>query len=238
MNCDDADTSCFWDKYIDIYRLSIEQLIYTHFFRDTMSSFFDNTKTVGIAFLIVGIILIVSAIFSIAMGFIEVDAETKGDVKDWTLYCVIGGIGSLICAALYTMFALKVFNGSMTAKIEILASYVRIVGLTVALGGIFDGVASIVGGQDAAAALAGAIMAVVIGLIIMFIASKINDGKETVGDSIIWIILLIAFVILLVISVLEIITIIGIIDGVAHLIIALFMIAFLFDADVKKKMNM
>ena len=203
-----------------------------------MSSFFDNTKTVGIAFLIVGVLLIISAIFSIAMGFIDVDADTKGDVKDWMLYCVVGGIGSLICAALYTMFALKVFNGSMTAKIEILANYVRIVGLTFALGGIFDAVASIVGGLDVGASIVGAIIAVIIGLIIMFIASKIHDGKETVGESIIWIILLIAFIILLVVSILELFTLVGIIDGIAHIIIALFMIAFLFDADVKKKMNM
>ena len=203
-----------------------------------MSSFFDNTKTVGIAFLIVGVLLIISAIFSIAMGFIDVDADTKGDVKDWMLYCVIGGIGSLICAVLYTMFALKVFNGSMTAKIEILAGYVRIVGLTFALDGIFSAIASIVGGLDVGASIVGAIIAVIIGLLIMFIASKINDGKETVGDSIIWIILLIAFIILLVVSILELFTLVGIIDGIAHIIIALFMIAFLFDPEVKKKMNM
>ena len=203
-----------------------------------MSSFFDNTKTVGLAFLIVGIILIVSAIFAIAMGFIDVDDDMKEGIDNWTVYCVVAGIGSLICAVLYTMFALKVFNGTLSQKIVILASYVRIVGLTIAIGGVFDGIASIAGGQDIGGAIVGAILAVLIGLIIMFIGSKIDDGKETIGDSIIWIILLIAFIILLIISILEILTIVGIIDGIAHIIIALFMIAFLFDPEVKKKMNM
>ena len=203
-----------------------------------MSSFFDNTKTVGIAFLIVGIILIISAIFGIVMGFIDVDDETKGDVDNWMIYCVIGGIGSLVCAALYTMFAMKVFNGTLSDKIVILASYVRIVGVTIALGGIFDAVANIAGGLDVGASIIGAIMSIIIGLLIFFIGTKIDDGKETIGDSIIWIILLIAFIILLIISILEIFTLVGIIDGIAHIIIALFMIAFLFDADVKKKMNM
>ena len=106
------------------------------------------------------------------------------------------------------------------------------------LGGIFDGAASIAGGQDVGVAIVGAILAVIIGLVIVFISTKINDGKQTTGDSIIWIILLIAFIIMLIVSALEIITLVGIIDGIAHILIALFMIAFLFDSEVKAKMNM
>ena len=91
---------------------------------------------------------------------------------------------------------------------------------------------------DIGASIVGAIVGILIGLLIVFISTKINDGKETVGDSIIWIILLIAFIILLIVSILEFFTLILIIDGIAHLFIALFMIAFLFDPEVKKKMNM
>ena len=144
----------------------------------------------------------------------------------------------LICAVLYTMFALKVNNGTYSQKIVILEKYVMIVGITTALGSIFSAVASIVGGQDVGVALIAAIIGVVIGLIIMFIATKINDGKETIGDSIIWILLLIAFIILFVIGVLSCFSLSGIIDGIAHILIALFMIAFLFDPEVKSKMNM
>ena len=203
-----------------------------------MSSFFDNTKIVGFAFLVVGFILIIDAILSIVLGFVDVPAETKEGIPNWTIYCVVGGIGSLICAVLYTMFALKVNNGTYSEKIVILEKYVMIVGITTALGSIFSAAASIAGGQDVGAALVGAIIGIVIGLIIMFIATKINDGKETIGDSIIWILLLIAFIILLIVGILSCFTLVGIIDGIAHILIALFMIAFLFDPEVKSKMNM
>ena len=203
-----------------------------------MSSFFDNTKVVGFAFLIVGVILIVDAIFAIALGFIDVSDDLKEGIDNWMPYCVVGGIGSLISAVLYTFFAIKVYNGTYSQKIVILEKYVMIVGITTVIGGIFNAAASIAGGQEVGAAVVGAIIAVLIGLIIMFIATKINDGKETVGDSIIWIILLIAFIILLISGILAVFTLLGIIDGIAHILIALFMIAFLFDPEVKSKMNM
>lgn len=206
-----------------------------------MSSFFDNTKTVGFAFLLVGIILIIDAVFNIAIGFIDVadlPEDTVKDIDNWMVYCILGGIGSLICAVLYTMFAMKVYKGEYSQKIVILEKYVRIVGLTTALGGVFNAIASIAGGEDVGVAIVGAIILVLIGLLIMFMASKINDGKQTTGDKIIWVILLIAFILLLIGSILSIFSLTGIIDGIAHAIIALFMIAFLFDADVKSKMNM
>ena len=204
-----------------------------------MSSFFDNTKVVGFAFLLVGIILIIDAVLTIVLGFVDVSDDIKPeDIDNWTAYCVIGGIGSLICAALYTMFAMKVYKGTYTEKIVILEKYVMIVGITVALGGIFNAVASVVGGEDVGVALVGALFLFIIGMIIMFMASKINDGKQTVGDKIIWVILLIAFILVLIGGILTVFSLTGIIDGIAHITIALFMIAFLFDPEVKFKMNM
>ena len=205
-----------------------------------MSSFFDNTKIVGTAFLIVGIILVFDAILTIVLGFVDVSDDIRGDIETdkWLAYCVIGGIGSLICAVLYTLFALKVFKGQISEKIVILEQYVRIVGVTTALGGVFNGIASIAGGEDVGVAIVAAIILVLIGLLIMFIASKINDGKQTTGDIIIWVILLIAFIIVLIGGVLSVFSLSGIVDGIAHILIALFMIAFLFDPEVKSKMNM
>ena len=203
-----------------------------------MSDFFDNHKIVGFAFMVVGMILVIDAILTIVLGFVDVNDDLKEGIDNWTIYCVLGGIGSLICAVLYTMFAMKVYNGVYSEKIVILERYVMIVGLTIALGGIFNAIASIAGGEDVGVALVAAVISVAIGLLIMFIATKINDGKQTVGDSIIWIILLIAFIIVMILSILMLFSLSSIIDGIAHLIIALFMIAFLFDADVKKKMNM
>ena len=203
-----------------------------------MSDFFDNHKIVGFAFMVVGMILVIDAILTIVLGFVDVNDDMKEGIDNWTIYCVLGGIGSLICAVLYTMFAMKVYNSVYSEKIVILERYVMIVGLTIALGGVFNAIASIAGGEDVGVALVAAVISVAIGLLIMFIATKINDGKQTVGDSIIWILLLIAFIIVMILSILMLFSLSSIIDGIAHLIIALFMIAFLFDADVKKKMNM
>ena len=203
-----------------------------------MSSFFDNTKIVGFAFVLVGIILIIDAVLTIVLGFVDVNDDLKEGIDNWTAYCVVSGIGSLICALLYAAFAFKVYKGEYSEKIVILEKYVRIVGLTIALGGVFNAIASIAGGQDIGGAIVGAIILLIIGLLIMFISTKINDGKQTVGDKVIWILLLIAFIIVLIASVLSMFSLAGIIDGIAHFIIALFMIAFLFDSDVKSKMNM
>ncbi len=203
-----------------------------------MSSFFDNTKIVGFAFVMVAVILVADAILTIVLGFMDVSDDLKEGIDNWMLYCVIGGIGSLICAALYGFFANKVYVGTYSEKIVILEQYVRIVGLTTALGGIFNAVASIAGGQDIGAAIVSAIILVLIGLLIMFISTKINDGKQTVGDKIIWIILLIAFILMIIGSALSMVSLIGVVDGIAHILIGIFMIAFLFDSEVKSKMNM
>ena len=183
-------------------------------------SFFDNQKVLGYAFLVVGLILVIDAILTIVFGFVDVNDDMKEGIDNWTIYCVLGGIGSLICAVLYTMFAMKVYNGVYSEKIVILERYVMIVGLTIALGGIFNAVASIAGGQDVGVAIVSAILSILIGLIIMFIATKINDGKQTVGDSIIWILLLIAFIIVLILSIFMLFSLATIIDCIAHIIIA------------------
>lgn len=209
-----------------------------------MSSMFDNTKIVGGAFFIVGVLQIVAAILVIIAGFGDPATIDGEPVEHWKEICIVSGVGSLICACLYFFFAVKVFNGTISKKINILASYVRIVGVITIISGIFSAIGVFVAGGGLGASLVTAIITIIIGLIIMFIAGKIVDGEQTVGDKIIWIILLVVFVIKLIVEALAVIgsfnplSIGGIIEGVAGVIIALFMIAFLFDSDVKSDMNM
>ena len=209
-----------------------------------MSSMFDNTKIVGGAFFVVGILQIVAAILVIIAGFGDPATIDGEPVEHWKEICIVSGIGSLICACLYFFFAVKVYNGTISQKINILASYVRIVGVITIIAGIFDAIAVFVAGGGLGGALVTAIITIIIGLIIMFIAGKIVDGKQTVGDKIIWIILLVVFVLKLIVEALGIfgsfnpLSISGIVSGIAGVIIALFMIAFLFDPEVKSEMNM
>ena len=209
-----------------------------------MTSIFDNTKIVGTAFVIVAILELFAAIMAIVNGFGDVPEELADTITDWKMYSIVLGIGSIICALLYSFFAFRVFSGSLSQKIEILASYVRVVGVIEVIGGVFAAIAGIAGGMDVVASILAGIFLIIIGLIIMFIAGMINDGRKTIGDKIVWIILLIVFVLMLIVEVSDLILafnpvrVAGIASGIAGILIALFMIAFLFDSDVKSKMNM
>lgn len=206
-------------------------------------SFFDDTQKLGLVLIIVGILSIISAIFMIAAGFVDdlinitIDGEDL-DGNDKTLYCVIAGIGSLIGAIIYFLFGKQVRSGAISAKIDVLATYVRTVGVVMLIGGIFGAAAAAAAGAPLGGVIVSAIVTIIISLIIIWIASKINDGKQSTGDKIIWVLLVIAFIIMLILSILECITIIGIIDGICGVLISLFMLGFLFDSEVKAQMNM
>ncbi|MBQ7701006.1 MAG: hypothetical protein IJT54_01235 [Candidatus Methanomethylophilaceae archaeon] len=202
-------------------------------------SFFD-TKNVGYAFIFVGVLLLIEAIGYIAAGFVDMDVALPEEITNKTPFFVITGVGAVLAALIYIGYALSVKN---LTKIDTLAGYVRVVGVTFAVTGIFSAIAMVFGYKDIGSGLgAGAIaliITIVISFILVFIAGKINDGKQTTGDKIIWVILLIAFI-LMVIAYIPFGTtdILSIINCVVHIIIAVFMIAYLFDPEVRQQMNM
>ncbi len=197
---------------------------------------FFSAKNAGLAFMILAVVEVIAAILLIVLSFMDIE-----DLKKYsTAYFIIVAVGALIAACLYFTFGKKVRDGEVSNKIDILAQYVKIVGIVTIVGGICGAVAEAVGLDDVSfgAALGGAIISIILGLIIMFIASKINDGKQTTGDKIIWIILLVLFVLLIIAAVGEIITIIGAPVGICDLIIYVFMLSLLVDPEVKSEMNM
>ena len=197
---------------------------------------FFSAKNAGLAFMILAVVEAIAAILMIVLSFMDIE-----DLKKYsTAYFIIVAVGALIAACLYFTFGKKVRNGEVSNKIDILAQYVKIVGIVTIVGGICTAVAEAVGLDDVSfgAALGGAVISIILGLIIMFIASKINDGKQTTGDKIIWIILLVIFVLLIIAAVGEIITIIGAPVGICDLIIYVFMLTLLVDPEVKSEMNM
>ncbi len=197
---------------------------------------FFSAKNAGLAFMILAVVEAIAAILLIVLSFMDIE-----DLKKYsTAYFIIVAVGALIAACLYFTFGKKVRDGEVSNKIDILAQYVKIVGIVTIVGGICGAIAEAVGLDDVSfgAALGGAIISIILGLIIMFIASKINDGKQTTGDKIIWIILLVLFVLLIIAAVGEIITIIGAPVGICDLIIYVFMLTLLVDPEVKSEMNM
>lgn len=197
---------------------------------------FFSAKNAGLAFMILAVVEAIMAVLMIVLSFMDIE-----DLKKYsTAYFIIVAVGALIAACLYFTFGKKVRDGEVSNKIDILAQYVKIVGIVTIVGGICGAIAEAVGLDDISfgAALGGAVISIILGLIIMFIASKINDGKQTTGDKVIWIILLVIFVLLIIAAVGEIITIIGAPVGICDLIIYVFMLTLLVDPEVKSEMNM
>ncbi|MGN0138698.1 MAG: hypothetical protein ACI381_08850, partial [Candidatus Methanomethylophilaceae archaeon] len=79
----------------------------------------------------------------------------------------------------------------------------------------------------------------ILGLIICYCGKKINDGKETTLDKILWIILLVIFVIEILANIVMLVGFpIGTLMGICGIIIYVFMTLLLLDGEVKKAMGM
>jgi hypothetical protein len=185
---------------------------------------FFTAKNAGIAFMIAAILNIIGAIVVVILAR---DTNLAG--------AAVMAIGGIICALLYFLYGNKVRKGEISDKVEILAQFVKIVGIVQIVSAIFNAAGNAVSGVEIG--IGSLIISIIIGLIIIFISTRINDGKQTTGDKLIWIILLIAFVICLLIAILEIISIVLIIYGICDLIVYSFMILLLTDSEVKSAMN-
>ncbi|MBR2093255.1 MAG: hypothetical protein IKM91_01355 [Candidatus Methanomethylophilaceae archaeon] len=204
-------------------------------------SFFKENRTAGIALMVLGAINLIVGLVAL------VTALTAGNI---VVSAVVACIGPIIMAALYLRFGISVKNGGVPKKIDILAYFVRLAGLSEIIIAVFN-LWYAIETSGAAVAIGAVIISVIIGLIILFIAGRINDGRQDTGDKIIWIILVVLFAISAVLDVLAVIgfitdgnfafdlkTISALIVPIASFIIDVFMLLLLFDSDVKREMNM
>ncbi len=198
-------------------------------------SFFTETKNLGFVMMIIAAFQMISGLINIVCPFI--DEALKANLA----FYVVCGIGLIVCGLLLYVCGNKVYKGQLASKIDILAAYVRIIGLVTIIDGVFTAVATMMIGGILEAIIS-IIISIVIGLIILWIGSKINDGKQTIGDKVIWIILLLAFCICLLVAIFSlfasIFSLVGIIQSVADILLYMFMLALLFDPSVKSEMNM
>ena len=191
-------------------------------------SFFDQPKNAGLAMIVVAIVEVIAAIINI------VAAATADDGIDFS--GIIVAIGLIITAVIYFKYGSQVRSGAISAKIDILASFVNVVGVISIVNGVFQIIAGVVGG---AGLIGNGVINIIIGLIICFCGKKINDGKETTLDKIIWIILLVVFIIEILANIVMLIGFpIGTLMGICGIIIYVFMTLLLLDGDVKKAMGM
>lgn len=189
-------------------------------------SFFTEPKNAGIA-------LIVVALLNVLAGIIGIyDGATGG----FDTGAVVAAIGAIICALVLFGFGKKV-AGNMLSKIGIVEGYVQVIGITTVIGGVF-GLGYMANG-DISGAIVSAIVSIVLGLIVLWVASRINDGKKDTLDKVIWILLVLIMVIMILVSIIGLLDFfVGTIIAICDIIIYIFLLLLLLDADVKSKMGM
>lgn len=171
------------------------------------------------------IVAIVNILAAIANIVVAATAEEGVDYSG-----IIVAVGLIITGIIYFKFGSNVRAGNISKKIDILASFVNVVGINTIVTGVF----AILSGT-----FASGVWDIIFGIIICFCGKKINDGKETTLDKILWIILLVIFVLSILFSIVELVAFpIGTLLGICGIIIYVFMTLLLMDGEVKKAMGM
>ncbi len=191
-------------------------------------SFFDDTKNVGLMMFIIAILGLLQAVVQIINGA-TFDGETVKKVG----YVIIG-IGALVGAIIFFKFGNSVRKGTVSGKLDVVAGFVQTVGYMTVVSSIF----AIIGGffVDVAVAAGGVVM-LIFGAIVLYLGRRINDGKNTGADSVLWIVLVIIFFLLMLASLAGLFgNIFAIIDGICSFIMYLCILVFMFDKEIKSAM--
>ena len=204
-------------------------------------AFFDNQDHAGLALLIFAVLSIVMAIVTIVWEIVD-----GGDI---VIANIIMAIGTLVGGFLYLAFAQRVrgnsgnnafsdklglSGGALTDKFDIVVEFVHVFAFATIVSGIFE----IIAGIFDFGIIGTGIIDVIVGLIVLFLYKKITDGKDSVVDKIVWIILLILFLLTIIGGVIALFGIITIPIGICMMIIGVFMFMGLLDSDVKAKFGM
>jgi hypothetical protein len=199
--------------------------------------FFENTRALGIVFLLVGFLMLVSGIIYIAATFVDLDLIIPSGIQDPKKFWLVTGIGMTVAALIYILFAHRVMIGKITDKLDIVATYVMMVGITTCISSVAEGIAEYVGGGSSDLALAIIIVSLIIGLIVTVIGTKINNGKKgRLKKALRWI-LIIAFTLMLIGAFSPAYSLLDLLSQIEHLILAIFLLIIMFDVDVKIRMG-
>ncbi len=200
-------------------------------------SFFDDTKNFGTMMLAVGLIAALISLIGIISELFSSDISV-GDI--------VIAIGSLIYGVMIAGVGARVRNGEISQKIQILGWFVAVIGAGFIVVGLFDMAGLIIDNADnTASAIGGFIISLILGLITVWIAKKMMDGKTTTIDRVIWLLLLVIFVLMILASIIGMFSVfgglIGILTAVAsflYVIIYLSLLVYLLSDDVKRELGM
>ncbi len=198
-----------------------------------MASFLDDFKTFGIVAMVIGALMVISGIISTvaSFGWANIGSTIYGLLFAVLGYSVYAGGAKLNLGS--------IFSEGLNSKFGILVAFVGIIGL----GNIIVGIFTAIGG-----AIGVGIVGIIVGLICLIFAYLMKDGKTSVSDKIIWIILAIIFVILIIVSVFGIFgsfafpnildKIFGVITCIAEALLYIMLFMYLISPEVKGKLGM
>ncbi len=198
--------------------------------------FFENPKSLGFIFELVGFIMLFSAAVYLLGSYTEFGLTIPDDVPDKTRYCLILGIGEGLAAIIYIGNAHRVMKGVINKKIDVLSKYLITVGVTTIISKEAEALADM-GTYPTEVIIAVGVLILIIGIIIIAVGKKIGNAKPSPYKNILRYILILAFFLLLIWSLYPAETYLELLNDITHLLIAIFMILFLYDPEVKVAMG-
>ena len=198
--------------------------------------FFQDTRAVGLVFWIVVILMLINAGMLLTEAFTKDMITVPDYVKDIRMYYLLIGIGSTLIGVVYAVIAHRIMSVRMT-RIQVLRTYVAAVGMCAVIGGAFEGLAEYLYSDRTEFGITILALSLILGAMVMAIAAVIGNGKKGFMKKVIWVILVVALLLMAVKSLIPSEEYWGIINNIAHLMIAFFMLVFIADSDVRKDMG-
>ncbi len=200
--------------------------------------FFGNTRALGIIFLLVALLLLFDGIIMMTEAVDLTDIiPPDTPMSDSTAFATVAGAGIIFAALLYIVYAHRVMIGKLTGKINVLSQYVAVVGITTMVIIVSEGIGIYAAGGSYEDMETIARLGFAFAIILLLVAYRIGSGKRGDVKRFRWAVLVIAFVLMALESLTEAADYGQYAEHIAHLLLAIFMILFLIDDEVRRDMG-
>jgi len=198
--------------------------------------FFGNSKSLGFIFELVGLIMLITSVLYITEGYAEVGISLPPTVSDVSSYCLLIGFGGLVASIIYIVNAHRIMIGTVSKKVDVLSKYIVTVGITTFFASGAEYLASYLYDREPYD-IWFIITLIVVCIIVVVVGRKIGNGKPSRFKNALRYILMIAFIIMLIDSLLPSDNYLNFCIDITHMIISIFMLLFLLDAEVKAELG-
>ena len=157
--------------------------------------FFEDNKKVGFALIIVGLINLIMGVVGIILAIFSDDGNVGA--------AAVAAIGFVISGVFLFFYGQEVRNGPNN-KVKIVSGLIRIIALITIVSAIFIAISNYMASDDfgIGAALIFVIVQIIVGLILLWISSKVSGANKNVISNLLWIILVVVFLILTLLAIL------------------------------------